>query len=154
MGLSFSPSDIFSVLFLCVSIALSVIDMRTRLIPNRILYPTILSALIFILFDAYFQKNFSVLAINMGIPTLVAMAFFLLYLINPRGLGMGDIKAIFFIGLILCIDGARLYFYSLTTSFVLGSIVVIFLKISRVRAEEIPFAPFLLLPASIFALLH
>lgn len=77
---------------------------------------------------------------------LVVMAFFwFLHLITRgKGMGMGDVKLVFFIGLFL---GWQKTIVALYTAFIVGAIIGIILIIlnKAKRKTEVPFGPFLIL---------
>ena len=79
--------------FAAVLVALSVIDVRTRRLPNRIVLPAaalVLAAQIAIAPDR---------ALEWTLGALGAFAFLLAAaLLNPAGLGMGDVKLALLLG--------------------------------------------------------
>lgn len=82
---------------------------------------------------------------NIGIGLLVSAFFLFLYWITKgKGMGMGDVKLVFFMGLFL---GWQRTIVALYTAFIIGAIVGIFLMAFKKikRKTEIPFGPFLIL---------
>lgn len=82
---------------------------------------------------------------NIGIGLLVSAFFlFLHWITKGKGMGMGDVKFVFFMGLLL---GWQRTIVALYTAFIVGAIVGIFLMaIKKIkRKTEIPFGPFLIL---------
>ena len=86
--------------FLGLMLALAVIDIRHKIIPNRLIYPSLL------LFAAYLV----VAAVAGGGPDVLdGVIGFLAYggailivaLISPRGMGMGDVKLAALIGMVI-----------------------------------------------------
>jgi leader peptidase (prepilin peptidase)/N-methyltransferase len=75
-----------------------------------------------------------------------AWAFFLiLHLVSPRGMGFGDVRLSFLLGLLLGWLDLRHVFLGVFFGFLLGSIVgVVLLALRRRgRKDHIPFGPFL-----------
>lgn len=136
------------------SVQLSLIDFRTKRIPNSIILPLIASILSALVVIQLLRGDLGWLMVNLGIPALVFTAFFAIYLLYPKGLGMGDIKALFLIGLVLCQTNPINYFYSISLSFILGSLFVLTSSSLGKKTSEFPFGPLLLLPAVGFAILQ
>jgi leader peptidase (prepilin peptidase)/N-methyltransferase len=68
-----------------------------------------------------------------------------IHLVNPRGMGMGDVKLAGVEGLYLGFLGLRHVLFGLFLGFMLGSVGGILLIATRIRSrkDHIPFAPFL-----------
>ena len=134
-GLSFQLAQ--AVVFTCVFIIVSVTDLEHRLIPNLVVYPAMLIALLFALLDSDpgIIPALSGGAIAMGFPLL-------LLLFVPGSMGMGDVKLCALVGLIV---GFPLVFVALFISFVLaGTISAALLVLGlKKRGEFVPLAPFL-----------
>jgi leader peptidase (prepilin peptidase)/N-methyltransferase len=118
------------------------IDARTGYIPNRIVYPALLSILLVALAFGRCEAAAGG-ALNVGGPLI------LLHLITlQRGLGWGDVK------LGLCIGaglGPICGFIALASSFIVGGMVAACLLLSgrAGRKDTVPFGPFLALGAFI-----
>jgi len=126
-------------------LALSLIDFDTFLLPNKIVYPlsvamVVLLGLAAVLDDA--TGDF-VRAILGG---LAAFGFFLVvHLIAPRGMGFGDVKLSFSLGVALGWLSWGLVFVGLFLGFLLGAVVGVALIATKVRTrrDHVPFGPFL-----------
>jgi len=120
-----------------VLVAVSVTDLETRRVPNRIVVPALAAALaVRSALDPSLRWLLGML--------VVGVLLFLLAVVHPAGLGMGDVKLGAFLG-------AWLGFYGLL-ALVLGSFAAFlpaaFILVTRGRAGRkvgIPFAPFLAL---------
>jgi leader peptidase (prepilin peptidase)/N-methyltransferase len=126
-----------AVVFTCVFIIVSVTDLEHRLIPNLVIYPAMVIALLFALLDSDpgIISALSGGAIAMGFPLL-------LLLLIPGSIGMGDVKLCALVGLIV---GFPLVFVALFISFVLAGTVSAALLVlgMKKRGEFVPLAPFL-----------
>lgn len=140
-------SFINSILFILVSVLLIREDYRNHRLPNRYVVPLLVSTLTISIVDSVQEKSPTSLFISVGIPCFVFAIFFAVSLIFPAGLGMGDVKVILLIGLILSGKTPTLFYISLSVSFIAGFFYALSSKISRRQNGEIPFGPFLLIPA-------
>jgi len=126
-------------------IVIFVYDLKHYIIPDRIVYPAIIIAIGFNLFNNNPISN--ILSVfNFLIPAVVAGGFFyaIVAITKGKGMGGGDVKLAFLMGLIL---GWPLITFSVFLSFILGSLVGIYLiLIGRKKMKSmIPFGPFLIL---------
>jgi len=135
-----------SAFYCCLFIVLRVIDLEHKLILNKIVYPAIVAALIIDVFLPQPGIAYGAIGGAIGFIFLLIPA-----LINPRGMGWGDVKMAALIGLV---TGFPLVFAALLMGVIIGGLVagtLLLLKIKK-RKESIPFGPFLSL-ATIAALL-
>ena len=129
-------------------IIIFVYDLKHYLIPDRIIYPAIVIALIFnFLPHQIFGGGFNQFPTfkNLIFSAFGAAAFFLLIVLVSRGkwMGIGDIKLAFLMGLIL---GFPNILVALFLAFFLGAIIglgLIFFG-RKTFKSEIPFGPFLI----------
>jgi len=138
---------IFLLVLFCFSslMFIFVYDLKHYIIPNKIIYPAILAALIFVFLKAFFYEGLDLL-INHLLSAVFTFSFFFLiyYFTRGRGLGFGDVRYAFFMGLFL---GYPFVVVGLFFSFVIGAIIgtsLIVLKVKG-RRDMIPFGPFLVL---------
>jgi prepilin signal peptidase PulO-like enzyme (type II secretory pathway) len=126
----------------CFLIVIFVFDLRHYIIPDKVIYPAIIIALIF---NSQFliSKQFSIFNYSI-LSAFGAAVFFLAIVLISRGkwMGIGDIKLTFFMGLFL---GFPNILVAIFLSFILGAIIGIELIISgkKTLKSEIPFGPFL-----------
>lgn len=134
-----------------ILIALLVIDLERKILPNKIVYPGIALAFAVACFGTIlnFQPvSIAHLGFNLWIVDAVIGAItgfillFIIAMIFRGGMGWGDVKLAGMVGMIV---GFPLIFVALFISIVLGGIVAGFLLITRIkkRKEAIPFGPFL-----------
>lgn len=123
--------------FVSVLVVLSAIDFENRVLPNRIVLPSAALVLLARL----------VLGPSLEWPVAAAGAAFLLFLpvlLDPRSMGMGDVK----LGLLLGAGLGREVVPGLVLAFLAVFPVALFLLARRgrsVRGATIPFGPFLAL---------
>ncbi len=127
-------------------IAIFVFDLKHYIIPDEIVYPAILVSCIWylvssIIFDSYTKYEI----LNTIYSAFSAALFFLsIYLVTKgRGLGFGDVKLAFLMGLVL---GFPKILAALFFAFLVGAILgaVLILAKKKELKSELPFAPFLI----------
>lgn len=133
-----------SLIYTSILLIIFVIDLEHLIIPNKIIYPAMILALIFSGFWAGFEGFWPEIGIlNALLGGAIGLMLMLLpFLIFPDGLGMGDVKLALFMGL-AC--GFPLIFVALMVGILYGGLVAVFLLLFRVkgRKDAIPFGPFL-----------
>src|SRR5439155_179677 len=104
-------------------LAISIIDLEHFIVPDRITAPLTVSALALLGLAAAADGN----GWRFGRSLLGGLAFFafllFLNLVNPRGMGMGDVKLAFSLGLFLGWLGWGQVFLGGFLSFLLGAVV-------------------------------
>ncbi|MFY9586555.1 MAG: prepilin peptidase [Actinomycetota bacterium] len=136
--------------FLWVLVCLSLIDLETKLLPNAIVYPSLIAGVpLLAVVTALAGVPWS--AWIRGIEGMVVGAgvFFVIALIYPAGMGMGDVK---FAGLIGLFVGYASWSYLVAAfflAFLTGAIVGVLLMVGGKagRKTAIPFGPFMALGA-------
>ncbi len=126
-------------------LALALIDLDTFLLPNKVLYPTgfIVGALL--LGAAVVDGSWNDLA-RAGLGGLAAFVVFLIiHLISPRGMGFGDVRLSFVLGMALGWLSWGHVYLGLFLGFVLGAVIGVVLIATglRTRKDHVPFGPFL-----------
>ncbi len=156
-GLAVLVSFVYLLFFACVLLVLSVFDLRHGIIPDKILLPATLVALVFSIVSAVL-KSASVFGVvqlvGLDIITALGLAGFFLILIlvtRGRGMGGGDLKLSIFIGLSL---GWPLSLVGIILGFLTGAAVSVMLVLRGKKGfgQTIPFGPFLALGAYLAAL--
>jgi leader peptidase (prepilin peptidase)/N-methyltransferase len=135
-------------LFLSASlIALSAIDLDTYLLPTKIVRPTNIAGIVLLAGASLGESDWGawVRAVLAGI---VAYAFFmLLHVVKPNGMGMGDVRLSFGLGLNLGWLGWGYVAGGLFAGFLYGAVigvgVMIAVGVKKGRKKHIPFGPFL-----------
>jgi leader peptidase (prepilin peptidase)/N-methyltransferase len=129
--------------FTAVLVAIAVIDVRTKKIPNRIVYPSLVIFPVLIVAGAALGGRIDVLRAGLGF-LIYGGGFLVLAFISPRGMGMGDVKLAALIGLVLGSAGLAYVATAAALAIFLGgagAIVGLFRGLGRKSA--IPFGPFL-----------
>ncbi|MFE7227108.1 prepilin peptidase [Nocardioides sp. NPDC057577] len=147
-GLEFAdrPSLLAAYLvFAAVAMALALIDLDVRRLPNAIVLPAypLLAALLVLGADTAALSR-------AGIGALVLFGFFLsIALIAPRGIGFGDVKLAGVIGGMTAYLSWGTFLTAAFGAFVLGAAAGIALILGRGahRKTAVPFGPFMLLAA-------
>jgi len=133
---------VYCLLLSCFLIIIFVYDLKHFIIPDKVIYPAIIIALIFnfqfLIFNEFSIFNCSILS------AVGAAAFFLAIIIISKGkwMGFGDVKLAFFMGLLL---GFPNILVALFFAFLIGAIIGIGLILAKRKTlkSEVPFGPFL-----------
>jgi leader peptidase (prepilin peptidase)/N-methyltransferase len=136
--------------FLWVLIALSLIDLETKLLPNAIVYPSVVAGVAVLALAAALGPRGSDDWVR-GLEGMVAGAgtFFVIALISPAGMGMGDVKLAGLIGLFLGYIAWGRVVAAFFLAFLVGALVGMGLMAAgrAGRKTAIPFGPFMALGA-------
>jgi leader peptidase (prepilin peptidase)/N-methyltransferase len=125
--------------YMAIFLLITVIDMEHRLVLNRVIGPSILLALIAGSFTPGLSWKQSLVGGLLGFGF-----FYIVALINPGGMGIGDVKLAAFIGLV---TGFPAVIVALLVGILTGGLVSLFLVVTRIRSrrDAIPYGPFLVL---------
>ncbi len=136
ISFGFSLKSLAGIILTSVLIVVSFIDLEFLIIPNIIVLPfTIVGLLISLL------SNFNSWWISLSFCFGGFVFMFIIHLIYPKGLGMGDVKLTLMLGAFLVRD----IVFALFSGFVLGALaglILIILKKKKLK-QFIPFGPFL-----------
>jgi leader peptidase (prepilin peptidase)/N-methyltransferase len=140
--------------YACLFIIVFVIDLEHSLILNKIVYPSMVVALLLSLIPQSWlkQETWLTTTIEPGIASAalggaIGFAVFLVIaLVSRGGMGWGDVKLAALIGLA---TGFPLAFVAIIMAAILGGVVAVILLATRRRGrrEMIPFGPFLAVAA-------
>jgi leader peptidase (prepilin peptidase)/N-methyltransferase len=144
--------------FVVVGVLLSVIDLYSRLLPNRIVIPSIGVGLVVLSIASAVDSGGAsnenawghLMRVVLGGFALFSV-FLVLALMSPRGMGMGDVKLAGFIGMFLAFEGWRTLVVGAGASFVLAALVGAALLVTgrASRSSAIPFGPLMFLGAAL-----
>lgn len=139
----FTPELIISILFVSLLVIITVSDIAYMLIPDKVLLPMgilLLALRLFIPLDPWWAAIAGAL-LGFGLLLLIAI-------VSKGGMGGGDIKLFFVIGLVLGVSGTLLTLF--LASFI-GAIAGIFMirKSEQGRKTPVPFGPSIALGAII-----
>ena len=136
-------------LFTWLLIVVSFIDIQIRKIPNRLIYP-LTPALLVLMVAAAVLEGDPRRALDVVIAGLAAFAFiFVLALIQPKGMGVGDAKLAGVIGIALGYISYGFVIFGLFAGFAVGAVGGLGLVVARLatggewRKQKIPFGPYL-----------
>lgn len=132
--------------FAASSIALTAIDLDTHRLPNVIVVPTLVLLAALLGASALLTGNGENAARAAAAAGILFAGYFVLALISPRGMGMGDVKLAAVIGLMLGWFGWAALAVGAFAAFLLGGLVGMGLIIARraSRSSGIPFGPWML----------
>ena len=139
--------------FLAAMLAVALIDARWRIVPNRIVYPSLVLGLIALAAGQLAGAPVDALRGLVGLA-LYGGPLLLIALVVPRGMGMGDVKLAALIGLVLGALGLSYVAVAAGVGIVLGGVgAIAALAVHGYgRREHIPFGPFLAGGAAVAAL--
>lgn len=130
-----------------ISVALGVVDIRTRRLPNAITLPSYPVSIALLGLAAVFVEQ----GLAQLVRALVGMAalyvlYLVLFLIHPRGMGFGDVKLAGLLGLYLGWFGIDVLLVGAFLGYVLGGLygVVAIIAGRATRKTAIPFGPFMI----------
>lgn len=126
------------------AVVASVVDLRSKRLPNRILLPTVAVVLVLLLAAALLdhQPRRALVAAGLGAGGL--LLFGLVWFLRPAALGYGDVKLAGLLGLVVGWYGPGSVFVALATAFFSAAVIaVVMLALGRGRGSEIPFGPFM-----------
>jgi leader peptidase (prepilin peptidase)/N-methyltransferase len=133
-----------------VLLALSLIDLEHKLLPNAVVYPaTVVGLAGFAIAGAVLHHmNWWIWGLIGGGASF--LFFFVIALISPAGMGMGDVKLSFLLGFSLAfLGGWRPVVAGFFTAFLAGAVVGLALMAAGKagRKSAVPFGPFMALGA-------
>jgi len=135
--------------FAAVSVALSLIDLDTHRLPDAIVLPSYIVAIVLLALASLAAGEFwPLLRAGAGMAALV-VAYFLMAFIYPPAMGMGDVKLAGVLGLYLAWIGWGALLVGALAAFILGGVFGVILIIAKRanRKSGIPFGPWMLLGA-------
>jgi leader peptidase (prepilin peptidase) / N-methyltransferase len=131
-------------LFLGVMLAVALIDARWRIVPNAVVYPSLVLGLAATVIGDLAGVGLDALS---GLIGMVAYAgpLFLVALAVPHGMGMGDVKLVGLIGLVLGSLGLSYVAVAAGVGILAGGVgALLAMAVFRLgRKQQIPFGPFL-----------
>ena len=132
-----------------ISIALAMIDIDTKTLPNSIVYPSYIVGGGLLAGAGILQSNYGALLTAVIGAASLALVYFLLYAFVPGGMGFGDVKLAGVLGLFLGFLGIPSLIVGAFAAFFVGGLFSIVLLVSRrgKRKSKIPFGPWMLLGA-------
>jgi leader peptidase (prepilin peptidase) / N-methyltransferase len=131
--------------------AIALIDLRHRIIPNRLIYPSLILFPIVIVLAWLIGDAADPIRAVVGL--LLYGGFLFVVAVASRGMGMGDVKLVALIGLVLGSLGLRFVGVAAGAAIALGGLGgLIALAMGRGRKSKIPFGPYLAVGAVVAGL--
>src|SRR5829696_3247635 len=131
---------IIGIVLVLLLVPVTLIDLDHHLIPNKITYPG------FVLGVALVAVLFTDDLVEHLIASAAAGGFlFLAWFFYPRGMGMGDVKLAFVLGIYLGRAVAPAMFVAFIAGALVGGLVIARLGVAKGRKAGIPFGPWLAL---------
>ena len=128
-------------------------DLKFGIIPDKVVFPAIIISLFYLIFNLQFPTRVAMQSVagssifNYVFSAIRAFTFFLILFIitKGKGMGFGDVKLSFLLGLILGFPKIILALYlAFLTGAILGIILILWKKKKSIK-ETIPFGPFLII---------
>jgi len=154
VGLAFSDPwrDTLLAPFLGILLAAAVIDIRHRIIPNRLVYAAVVMFGLFLLVAQLAHAGPHLLGAAVGF-LLYGGSLFVVAVAVPGGMGMGDVKLAALIGMVLGSLGLSYVAVAGMASVLAGGLgAVMALLAGRSRRQTIPFGPYLAAGATVASL--
>ncbi|WP_139978706.1 prepilin peptidase [Nocardioides litoris] len=130
-----------------VAVLLSVVDLRTRLLPAVVVWPTFLYALAAVVLHGLLVATGHDLQ-RAAIALVVGYLFyFVLWFVHPSGLGFGDVRLSAVLALVLGYLGWPQFIVGMYAGFLLLGLPGLLLAVAKRRASylkvQLPFGPFM-----------
>jgi leader peptidase (prepilin peptidase)/N-methyltransferase len=140
--------------FVASLVAVTVIDLQLQIIPNRIVYPTIFLSVPLLGLAAVAQADLGRLGRALVGAALAWGLLLLVHLVSPGGMGFGDVRLAFVLGLFLGWLSLGHVLTGIFLGFLLGAVVGLVLVGFRIRDRKasVPFGPFLAAGAALAVL--
>jgi leader peptidase (prepilin peptidase)/N-methyltransferase len=128
-----------------------VVDLQLQIIPNRIVYPAIFASVPLLAVAALGQHDWWPLERALISAAAAWFALLVIHLVSPGGMGFGDVRLSFLLGLFLGWLGYGHVLTGLFLGFLLGAVVGLLLVALRLRkrTDHVPFGPFLAVGAAL-----
>jgi leader peptidase (prepilin peptidase) / N-methyltransferase len=131
--------------------AIALIDLRHRIIPNRLIYPSLILFPIVIVLAWLIGDAADPIRAVIGL--LLYGGFLFVVAVVSKGMGMGDVKLVALIGLVLGSRDLRFVGVAAGAAIALGGLGgLIALAMGRGRKSKIPFGPYLAVGAVVAGL--
>lgn len=131
---------VFSYFLIPLFLAIFFIDLKRGIIPDVLTGVLIVGTIMYIVSSDYTQ----ILSHLASAGGAFLFFFLIFWLTRKKGMGLGDVKLSFFIGLLLGFPSTISAFY---IAFLTGAVIslgLVFLGIKKLRGDTVPFGPFLI----------
>jgi leader peptidase (prepilin peptidase) / N-methyltransferase len=130
-----------------ISVALALIDLDVKRLPNAIVLPSYGVALVLLLVPAAFDASWPAFLRAVLTGAGLYAFYFLLAFIYPAGMGFGDVKLAGVLGIYLGWIAWPLTIIATFAAFLLGAVVgvVVMIRSGGGRKTKVPFGPFMII---------
>jgi leader peptidase (prepilin peptidase)/N-methyltransferase len=134
-----------------VAVLLAVVDLQHRLLPNRVVFPSDGIAAVLLLLPAALDAAWADLVRALIAAVVLYVVFWVLRFVYPPGMGGGDVKLAFLIGLALGWLGWGAVVVGAVAGFAVQAVLAVGLLVARRVGlrTELPFGPAMLLGAAV-----
>lgn len=131
--------------------ALAVIDTRTHRLPDAVVYPTTVAVAALLLAAALAGGTLAPAGRALVGAVVLVVGYAVLHLVNPAGLGLGDVKLAALLGGLSAWHGWDTFAGAALLPFLLGGLVAAALLVSgrATRSTAVAFGPFMLVGAAL-----
>ena len=121
------------------------IDLEHYIIPNRIVYPVGLMLVPLFALAALLGDNWDAFTRSLLGGLAAFGVLFVIHVISPRGMGFGDVRLCFILGLALGWLGWEQVLLGIFAGFLYGAVIGVLLIALHIRKrnQHVPFGPFL-----------
>ncbi|MGW9629482.1 prepilin peptidase [Agromyces sp. NPDC055520] len=141
--------------FAACATVLSIVDLVEKRLPNAVVFPTLYAVAALLVPATWAAGDWMRLIWALAGAFAMFAVYFVLALISPSSMGMGDVKLALVIGLLLGWFGLSAWLVGLLAAFVVGGVVaIVALVLRRVTLRgSIPFGPSMLVGALVAVVL-
>lgn len=137
--------------FGAASTVLTLVDLAEKRLPNAVIFPTLVVVALLLVPPTWAASSWIALVWALIGSAAMFAVYFVLALISPKSMGMGDVKLALVIGLLLGWFGLNAWLIGLLAAFIVGGVIaIVALLLRRVTLKgSIPFGPSMLAGALI-----
>ena len=141
--------------FAAAATVLTLVDLAEKRLPNAVVFPTLAAVGVLLVPPTWVLGDWMLLVWALVGAAAMFAVYFMLALISPSSMGMGDVKLALVIGLLLGWFGLSAWLIGLLAAFIVGGVIaIVALVLRRVTLRgSIPFGPSMLAGALIAVLL-
>jgi leader peptidase (prepilin peptidase)/N-methyltransferase len=134
-----------------IGIALTLIDAKTRRLPNAIVYPSYVVLAALLAGASWLTGDWAALGRGALGGLGLVLAYGAMAFLVPRGMGLGDVKLAGLIGLVLAYRGWGVFAVGALAAFLVGAVwgIGVMVKHRRARKVTIPFGPWMCVGAAL-----
>jgi leader peptidase (prepilin peptidase) / N-methyltransferase len=131
---------VLGIVLVLLLVPITLIDLDHRIIPNKITYPGFVLGVVLV---AVFETDS--LAEHLIASAAAGGFLFVAWFLYPRGMGLGDVKLAFVLGIYLGRAVAPAMFAALIAGSLIGAVIIARVGTAQGRKTAIPFGPYLAL---------